>query len=85
MLRLATYEDDDAIRREVDRFYRIAHESLSTVWPAVRAVATALLHGEDLDRQSFDDAIGDVDLYAPVLAVQRAHGLLPVSHRAITR
>jgi ATP-dependent Zn protease len=67
---------DAEIKREVDRFYEITHESLSVVWRAVVAVAKALLQHEELDRDAVEEAIGDVDLYVPVVAVQKAHGLL---------
>ncbi len=76
MLRLGTYDDDDAVRREVDRFYEVARKSLSVVWPSVKAVAKALLQDEEIDRTGFDEALGDADLYAPVFAVQLEHGLL---------
>jgi hypothetical protein len=66
----------DEIRHEVDRLYEIARESLATVWPAVAGVARALLRHEELDRAGLDAAIGDVDIYGPVVAVQRAHGLM---------
>lgn len=77
LLRVGTYEDDDAVSREVDRYYEIARESLSVVWPAVKAIAKALLRDGEMDRRGFDGALGDVDLCTPIIAIQRAHGLLP--------
>jgi hypothetical protein len=49
---------------------------LSTVWPSVRALAEALLELEEIDRDGIRLAIGDADISTPVVAVQRAHGLL---------
>jgi ATP-dependent Zn protease len=77
VLAMGAAETDDEIRREVDRLYEIARESLSAVWPAVEAVAKALLKHEELDRDGLDEAIAAADIYVPVVAVQRAHGLLP--------
>jgi hypothetical protein len=77
VLRIGTYDDDDAIRREVDRFYEVAHESLSVIWSSVKAVANALLRNEEIERRGFEEVLGDADLYTPVFAVQRAHGFLP--------
>jgi len=76
VLRMAVFESDDEIKGEVDRFYDIARESLSSVWRAVEAVATALLKHEDLGRDGLDGALDDVDIYLPVFAVQRSHRLL---------
>jgi hypothetical protein len=70
---------DDEIRVEVDRFYEISRLSLAAVWPTVSALAAALLVREELDRDGIDEAIGGVDIYRPVFAVQRAHGLLLVA------
>jgi hypothetical protein len=70
-------EEHVAIRTEVDRLYGITRDSLTAVWPAVKAVAEALLRHEELDREGFREAVGDTDLFTPVFAVQRAHGLLP--------
>ena len=58
VLRMETYDDDDKVRRELDRFYDIARASLGVVWPSVEAVAKALLVREVLDRAAFDTAIG---------------------------
>jgi hypothetical protein len=76
LLRMGLFIDDDELRCEVDRFYEIARESLSSVWRAVDGVAKALLKHEELDRDGIDEALGDCDVYAPVFAVQRLHGLL---------
>lgn len=43
-----TVEED--IRGEVDRLYEVARRSLSGSWPAVAAVAAALLDAGELDR-----------------------------------
>jgi hypothetical protein len=32
---------------------------------------------QELDRDGVDEALGDADIYQPVLAVQQAYGLLP--------
>lgn len=42
----------------------------------MKALAEALLVHEELDREGLDEAIGDTDIYLPVFAVQREHGLL---------
>ena len=72
----ALRETDEEIKAEVDRFYEIARESLSAVWRAVEAVATALLKHEELDRDGVDAALEDIDISMPVFEVQKAHGLL---------
>jgi hypothetical protein len=69
--------EPEAIRGEIGRFYEVARESLATVWPAVEGVARALLKHEELDHGALGTAMGGVELYSPVFAVQRAHGLLP--------
>jgi hypothetical protein len=76
ILRMAMFNDEDDIRCEVDRFYEIARECLAAVWPSVRAAAEALLVHEELDRDGFETAIGDVDLHGTVFPLQRARGLL---------
>jgi hypothetical protein len=73
---MGVFENDDEIRREIDRFYEIARKSLSAVWRAVERVAKALLKHEELYRDGVDAALGDADMYSPVFEVQRAHGLL---------
>jgi hypothetical protein len=62
------------IRSEVERSYEIARESLAAVWPAVKRVARALLAHDEIDREGLGAAIGNLDIYSPVFAVQRAHG-----------
>jgi hypothetical protein len=69
---------DDEIEHEVDRLYGVARESLGTVWPAVKAVAKALLEHEELDREAFDEAVGDRDIITPVIRIQQVHGLASV-------
>jgi hypothetical protein len=76
VLRIGTYHDDQAVRREVDRFYQVARGSLSAVWSSVKAVASVLLRDEAMDRRGFDEALGDADLHATVFAVQCEYGLL---------
>ncbi len=75
VLRIAALRNDDEIKREVERFYDAARESLASVWPVVRGVARALLKHEELDRDGVFDAIGAADIHRPVFAVQEAHGL----------
>ena len=66
----------DAIRAEFERFYVVAKESLSAVWPTVQALANALLKHKELDRNGVFQAIGRDDIYGPIFAVQKANGLL---------
>lgn len=61
------------LRQEVDRLYEIARESIVAVWPAVKAIAEALLAREELDRQGIEALLGGHALSNPVLAIQRAH------------
>ena len=70
---------DDEIRLEVDRLYNVALQSLAAIWPTVNALAETLVAREELDRDGIDEVIADADIYRPVFAVQRAHGLLLVS------
>lgn len=83
VLRTGVREDDEAIKREVDRFYEIARESLSAVWPAVEATANALLEHEELDREDVERVLEPFALLAPVLRVQQAHGLMPTGRGGI--
>jgi hypothetical protein len=76
VLRMGVPADGDEIKREVERFYEVAKRSLAAVWPAVKALAKALLEHEELDREGVEKALGPFDLFTSVLAVQRAHGLL---------
>ena len=78
LLRTGVRPAEEVLRREVDRFYEITRESVSVVWPSVKALARALLEHEELDCEGFDEVIGDADIYLPVFAVQRTHGLLRV-------
>ena len=78
VLRAGVRPVEDELRREVDRLYEVARESLSAVWPSVKALVEALLVREEIDRDGINRAIGDADIYAPVFAVQQAHGLLQV-------
>lgn len=75
-LRMGVYEDDEAIKREVDRFYEIARESLSAVWPALKAMAMELLEHEELDREGVENVLEPFALFPEILRVQQAHGLL---------
>lgn len=76
VLRMGAYEDDEAIKREVDRFYEIARGSLSAVWAAVTAMASALLEREELDREDVEKVLEPFALFPSVLRVQQAHGLM---------
>jgi ATP-dependent Zn protease len=76
VLRSGVREVEDEIRTEVERLYGVARESVRAVWPSVRAVAEALLEREELNRATLDDVLGGADIFAPVFAVQQAHGLL---------
>lgn len=67
----------DSIRDEVERFYEASRASLEAVWPVVRSVAKALLKHEELDSDDLFEAMGESDIYMPVLAVQELHGLHP--------
>jgi ATP-dependent Zn protease len=78
VLRTGVRPVDEKLREELERLYEAARLSLSAVWRAVDGVASVLLAKEVLDRDDIDEAIGDVDIYSPVVAVQRAHGLLLV-------
>jgi hypothetical protein len=77
LLRTGARLVENELRQEVDRFYEIARESLSVIWPPVKALAEALLVHEELDRERLDEVIGDTDIYTPAFAVQQAHGLMP--------
>jgi hypothetical protein len=66
---------DSAIRIEFNRFYAIAMESLKSVWPAVAAVAKTVLKKTDIDRSSFSGAIRGYDIYTPIFAIQKTHGI----------
>lgn len=76
VLRTTVHGGDDEIRREVDRMYEIARESLATVWSSVVTFAQVLLKREELDQGAIDEVLSEFDLFMPVLTVQRAHGLL---------
>jgi hypothetical protein len=75
VLAMGCSNDAAAINRDVDRFYVVARESVASVWQAVQAVAKALLKHNEIDREGFFDAIADLEIYSPVVAVQTAHGL----------
>jgi ATP-dependent Zn protease len=75
--RMIASATDDEVQREIDRFYEIVRESLLVVWPKVASVAKALLKHEELDAVGIDAALGDHEIYAPIFAIQRKHGLLP--------
>jgi ATP-dependent Zn protease len=83
VLRTGVREIESEIRAEVERVYEVARESLRAVWPSVRAVAEALLEREELDRAGLDDVLADTDIYAPVFAVQKAHGLLAATRASV--
>ena len=81
VLRTGVRPVEDELRREVDRLYEVARESLNVVWPSVKAVVEALLVHEEIDRDGINEAIGSHDIYTPVFVVQQAHGLLQVAQR----
>jgi ATP-dependent Zn protease len=74
VLRTGVRAVEGELRGEVDRLYELARKSLSAVWPAVTSVAEALLVHEEIDRDGIERAIGDKDIYTPVIAIQCAHG-----------
>lgn len=84
--RVITRASDDEIEGEVDRYYQAARESLSAVWHYVDSVAKALLKKDTLDREALDEALGDGDIFTPIFAVQRKHGLLlPLEIKVVTQ
>jgi hypothetical protein len=76
VLRTGVREIEDEIRREIERMYEIARESLTAAWQAVEALANALLKREELDQDAIEGVLGEFDVFMPVLMMQRAHGLL---------
>lgn len=87
VLRMGVFASDDEIKNEIDRFYDITRESLTAVWSAVVVLAKALLEHDELDRHALEETLGNLDLFTPVVTVQRRHGLLttlaiehPVGH-----
>lgn len=77
LLRTGVRAEEDDLRREVDRIYEITRECVAVLWPAVKALAKALLVHEEMDRDAIDEVIGPHDIYIPVFRIQRVHGLLP--------
>lgn len=75
ILAMGCEREADAIKHQVERFYEATRASLEAVWPAVSAVAKALLMEGELDRDRFFEAMGGTDIYGPVRTVQEAHGL----------
>lgn len=74
ILRMGCVPETDAIKAEVERFYLATQESLAAVWPSVSTLAEALLKHGELDRNGIlRTLVGNI--YDPVFAVQRAHGL----------
>lgn len=61
----------EEIRAAVEKHYVLARESLRAVWDAVRQVARALLKHEEISDTDLMSAIGGLDIYRPVFAVQR--------------
>jgi len=76
LLRVGVFENDDEIKREIERFYGATRESLSAVWPAVERVAQALCEREELDRDALDELLADSELFMPIFAVQSAYGFM---------
>jgi hypothetical protein len=66
---------NESIREKFEFFYQVAKTSLQAVWPAVGAVARALLKRSELDRTGFFKAVGKYGLDGPVSAVQEKYGL----------
>lgn len=75
LLRTAPLRNANEVRAEVERHYDAARASLASIWPAVERVAQALLQRSELGREELFDALGRLDIYGPVLAVQIARGL----------
>ncbi len=67
--------NDGEIAFEIERLYEGAKASLVAVWPAVQALAKALLKHDELDENGIFEAIKGVDVFRPVLAVQERYGL----------
>lgn len=80
VLRTGVREIEGEMRAEVDRLYGVTRESLRAVWPSLQRLADALLEREELRRAELDEALADDDIFGPVFAVQRVHGLLPGTH-----
>jgi hypothetical protein len=85
LLTMVGADTEDELEIEVDRFYEIARESLSGVWPVIVAVARALLRHGELGRAALDEALGGFDIYSPVFAVQRQYGLIRLPATASSR
>ena len=83
LLELGCARTDEALRAGVHRYYLAAKASLTSVWPAVRAAAEALLKHSELDGAAFRRTIGMFDIYGPVSAVQRAHDIRGTSTPAV--
>lgn len=75
VLAMGCARTSEAVRADIERFYGIAKAALAAAWPAVLALAKALLRDSELDSAGFFTAIRGHDIYAPVFAVQDAHGL----------
>jgi len=75
LLRAGVRPVEEELRREVDKFYEVTRQSVAAVWPSVKALAQALLGHEEMDRDAIDGVIGGENIYGPVFAVQRVHGL----------
>lgn len=78
--RLAVFEDEKAICKEVERYYAITVDSLTCVWRSVEAVAKGLLKHEALERPRLDEAIWKVDIYALLRPLQHKQGFLQPKH-----
>lgn len=66
---------DDEVASEIERFYEAARASLAAVWPAVQALAKALLKHGELSVDGIFESIQGTEIYRPVLAVQEKRGL----------
>jgi hypothetical protein len=76
VLRITASPTDEEIRAEIDRYYDGARECLSAAWPAVVALAKALLKHEELERAAIEEVLLEFDLLRTGLAIQVAHGFL---------
>jgi ATP-dependent Zn protease len=76
VLRITASPTDEEIRAEIDRYYDVARECLVAAWPAVVALAKALLKHEELERAAIEEVLVDFDLLRTGLAIQVAHGFL---------
>ena len=75
VLRMSTCRVADDVRREIERLYRAAHESLLTVRAAVDAVARALIEKEELRPRALKALLREFRVADAVRVVQWTHGV----------